>query len=113
MPSAEECLGETRKLSEGGSTQTKSSGQIGIVGWKGGVGIPVEEWRMCVKAREALGCSEYHRKSSQPKGKRNRVEGRKQALVNYSGNKNFAMELLLCSKNCTEFSYLWCTDEFP
>ena len=50
MPSAEESLGETRKLSEGGSTQTKSSGEIGIVGWKGGVGIPVKEWRMCVKA---------------------------------------------------------------
>lgn len=67
---------------------------------------------MRVKAREVVGCSENHRKSSQPKGK-NRVEGRKQALVNYSGNKNFAMELLIHSKNCTKFFNLWCTDEFP
>lgn len=59
-----------------------------------------------------IGCSENHRKSSQLKGKKH-VEGRKQALVNYSGNKNFAMELLIQSKNCTKFFYLWCTDEFP
>lgn len=53
-----------------------------------------------------VGCSENHRKSSQLKGKKwlcPGVEGRKQALVNDSGNKNFAMELLIQSKNCTKF----------
>lgn len=94
-------LGVTKEAFKGDSTKTESLGQIGIEGWKGEVGIPVKKWRMRVKAWVVIGCSESHRKSASWKVKN--MWKAEQALVNYSGNKNFAMELLIQSKNCTKF----------